>query len=102
MGGRAGGGGDDELVRGGGGHGGGGDARAGEDSDEARRGLVDFDRIEDMLNHSPQSDHRMTGRVTPLAAPLLLEYGRVPITGQARERLAEAEAAALMAEAGLA
>jgi ATP-dependent helicase Lhr and Lhr-like helicase len=71
-------------------------------ADEARRGLVDFDRIEDMLNHSPQSDHRMTGRVTPLAAPLLLEYGRVPITGQARERLAEAEAAALMAEAGLA
>ena len=71
-------------------------------ADEARRGLVDFDRIEDMLNHSPESDHRMTGRVTPLAAPLLLEYGRVPITGQARERLAEAEAAALMAEAGLA
>lgn len=70
-------------------------------AEEARRGLVDFDRIEDMLNHSPRHDHRMTGRVTPLAAPLLLEFGRVPITGAGRERLAEAEAAALMAEAGL-
>ncbi|MCT4331356.1 ligase-associated DNA damage response DEXH box helicase [Paracoccus sp. YLB-12] len=71
-------------------------------ADEARRGLVDFDRIEDMLNHSPQHDHRMLDRVTPLAAPLLLEVGRVPIAGQGRERLAEEEAAALMAEAGLA
>ncbi|MFC3628849.1 ligase-associated DNA damage response DEXH box helicase [Paracoccus angustae] len=70
-------------------------------ADEARRGLVDFDRIEDMLNHSPRHDHRMLDRVTPLAAPLLLEFGRVPIAGQGRERLAEAEAAALMAEAGL-
>lgn len=68
---------------------------------EARRGLVDFDRIEDMLDHSPHHDHRILDRVTPLAAPLLLEFGRVPIAGQGRERLAEAEAAALMAEAGL-
>ncbi|TBN40340.1 ligase-associated DNA damage response DEXH box helicase [Paracoccus subflavus] len=70
-------------------------------ADEARRGLVDFGRIEDMLDHSPHHDHRMLDRVTPLAAPLLLEFGRVPIAGQGRERLAEAEAAALMAEAGL-
>ena len=71
-------------------------------ADEARRGLVDFDRIEEMLDRSPRHDHRMLDRVTPLAAPLLLEVGRVPIQGQGRERLAEAEAAALMAEAGLA
>ncbi|WP_347139127.1 ligase-associated DNA damage response DEXH box helicase [Paracoccus sp. SSK6] len=71
-------------------------------AEEARRGLVDFDRIEEMLDHSPRHDHRMLDRVTPLAAPLLLEFGRVPIAGQGRERLAEAEAAALMAEAGLA
>ena len=70
-------------------------------ADEARRGLVDFDRIEDMLARSPGRDHRMLDRVSPLAAPLLLEVGRVPIAGQGRERLAEAEAAALMAEAGL-
>jgi ATP-dependent Lhr-like helicase len=69
---------------------------------EARRGLVDFDRIEDMLNTSPHHDHRLLDRVTPLAAPLLLEVGRVPIAGKGRERLAQAEAAALMAEAGLA
>ncbi|MFV0383544.1 ligase-associated DNA damage response DEXH box helicase [Paracoccus sp. (in: a-proteobacteria)] len=71
-------------------------------ADEARRGLVDFDRIDEMLDRSPRHDHRMPGRVTPLAAPLLLEVGKVPISGQGRERLAEAEAAALMAEAGLA
>ncbi|MDP5306530.1 ligase-associated DNA damage response DEXH box helicase [Paracoccus spongiarum] len=71
-------------------------------ADEARRGLVDFDRIEDMLDSSPRLDHRMQHRVTPLAAPLMLEVGRVPIAGQGRERLAEEEAAALMVEAGLA
>ena len=46
-------------------------------------------------------DHRLLQRVSPLAAPLMLELGRVPIAGQGRERMAEAEAAALMAEAGL-
>ncbi|MFD1881715.1 ligase-associated DNA damage response DEXH box helicase [Paracoccus pacificus] len=69
---------------------------------EAGRGLVDFGRIEEMLDRSPLIEHRRLDRVTPLAAPLLLEVGRVPIKGQGRERLAEAEAAALMAEAGLA
>jgi ATP-dependent Lhr-like helicase len=71
-------------------------------AEEARRGLVDFDRIEDMLDSSLRHDHRLLDRVTPLAAPLLLEVGRVPIAGKGRERLAEVEAAALMAEAGLA
>ncbi len=71
-------------------------------SDEARRGLVDFDRIDEMLDRSPLLDHRMLTRVPPLAAPLLLEVGRVPIAGQGRERLAEAEAAAMMADVGLA
>ncbi|MEE2862539.1 MAG: helicase-related protein, partial [Pseudomonadota bacterium] len=70
-------------------------------ADEARRGLVDFDRIEEMLARTDRIDHRMLDRVSPLAAPLLLEMGRVPIAGQGRERMAEAEAAALMAEAGL-
>lgn len=70
-------------------------------AEEARRGLVDFDRIEEMLDRSPIHQHRMLDRVTPLAAPLLLEVGKVPIAGQGRERLAEEQAAALMAEAGL-
>ncbi|AGT11049.1 ligase-associated DNA damage response DEXH box helicase [Paracoccus aminophilus] len=68
---------------------------------EAARGLVDFGRIEEMLARSPERSHRLLDRVPPMAAPLLLEVGQVPIKGQARERLAEAEAARLMAEAGL-
>ena len=70
-------------------------------ADEAGRGLVDFGRIEEMLARSPRLDHRMLDRVSPLAAPLLLEMGAVPIRGEGRERLARIEAEALMAEAGL-
>ena len=68
---------------------------------EAGRGLVDFGRIEEMLDRSPRLEHRMLDRVSPLAAPLMLEMGRVRIDGQGRMRLAEAEAAAMMADAGL-
>lgn len=68
---------------------------------EAARGLVDFGRIEEMLDRSPRFEHRMLDRVSPLAAPLLLEMGRVRIDGQGRARLAEAEAEAMMAAAGL-
>lgn len=70
-------------------------------ADEAGRGLVDFGRIEEMLSRSPRRDHRLLDRVSPLAAPLLLEVGRVPIRGEGRERLARIEAETLMAEAGL-
>ena len=70
--------------------------------EEAMRGLVDFSRIEAMLA-------RVRGRidlvrlrsVTPFAAPLFLEPGRIPVQGQAQERLAEAAAQRLMAAAGL-
>lgn len=68
---------------------------------EAARGLVDFGRIEEMLARSPRREHRMLERVSPLAAPLLLEVGRVPIRGEGRERLAQIEAETLMREAGL-
>ena len=69
---------------------------------EAERGLVDFGRIEELLD-------RIDGRiqlihaphVTPMAAPLLLEVGKVPIMGSGRERLIEEDAADLMAEAGI-
>ncbi len=70
-------------------------------ADEAGRGLVDFGRIEEMLARSPRREHRMLDRVSPLAAPLLLEVGKVPIGGEGRERLARIEAEALMREAGL-
>ena len=69
---------------------------------EAERGLVDFGRIEELLE-------RIAGRiklvhaphVTPMAAPLLLEVGKVSIIGAGRDRLAEEDAADLMTEAGI-
>ena len=70
---------------------------------EALRGLVDFGRIEEMLSRTAgRVDHVQTARVTPLAAPLLLEVGKVPVIGAGQDRLVEAEAAALMQAAGLA
>ncbi|MFV0358684.1 ligase-associated DNA damage response DEXH box helicase [Tropicimonas sp.] len=70
--------------------------------EEARRGLVDFGRIEEMIARvEGRIDLLRLDRVTPFAAPILLEVGKVPIAGQARERLIAEEAARLMAEAGL-
>ncbi|WP_136684719.1 ligase-associated DNA damage response DEXH box helicase [Falsirhodobacter xinxiangensis] len=70
--------------------------------EEAERGLVDFSRIEEMLERNHGIDLVRRERVTPLAAPLMLEMGRVPVMGAARERLMEAEAERLMIAAGLA
>ncbi len=71
--------------------------------EEALRGLVDFGRIEEMLARTAgRIDHVTLDRVTPLAAPLFLEAGRVPVVGRAVERVLEDEAERLMAEAGLA
>ena len=70
--------------------------------EEAMRGLVDFARIEEMLERSKgRIDHVILDRVTPLAAPLFLEPGRIPIVGEGRERILAAEAERLMLEAGL-
>ena len=70
--------------------------------DEAMKGLVDFGRIENMLDRTDgRIDHMILNRVTPLAAPLFLEPGRVPVFGEGRERLVEDEAAKLMQAAGL-
>ena len=69
---------------------------------EAMRGLVDFGRIRLMLDDTRgRIDFMTLPRVTPLAAPMFLEMGRVPIKGAAEERLLAAETAALMATAGL-
>lgn len=71
--------------------------------EEAMRGLVDFARIEEMLARvGGRIDLLRLRSVTPLAAPLFLEPGRIPVQGEGRDRLAEAAAARLMAEAGLA
>ncbi|WP_375280299.1 ligase-associated DNA damage response DEXH box helicase [Pseudooctadecabacter sp.] len=70
--------------------------------EEAMRGLVDFGRVEDMLKRTAgQVDHMRLRRVTPLAAPLFLEPGRIPVWGEGRERLMQDRAAELMDEAGL-
>jgi ATP-dependent Lhr-like helicase len=70
--------------------------------EEAMRGLVDFGRIEEMLARTRgRIDHVILDRVTPLAAPLFLEPGRVPIHGEGRERMLAEEAARLMEAAGL-
>ena len=46
-------------------------------------------------------DHVRLDRVTPLAAPLRLEAGRVPVAGEASERLIAEKADELLADAGL-
>ena len=70
---------------------------------EAERGLVDFSRIEDLLERvAGRIDLHPLDRPSPFAAPLLLERGRVPIMGEGRAELAEAEARELMRAAGLA
>jgi ATP-dependent Lhr-like helicase len=70
--------------------------------DEALRGLVDFARIEALLDRvGDRIDLVRAPHVTPFAAPLLLEVGKVPIQGQGRERMAEDAARALLRAAGL-
>ena len=70
--------------------------------EEAMKGLVDFGRIEEMLARTRGAvDHVKLDRVTPLAAPLFLEMGKVPVNGAANERLLAAETTRLMATAGL-
>ncbi|MEM7670575.1 MAG: DNA ligase-associated DEXH box helicase, partial [Pseudomonadota bacterium] len=60
---------------------------------EAQRGLVDFGRIEEMISRSGRIEHVAADRVTPFAAPLLLEAGRVPIRGGRAEEMLLDEAA---------
>jgi len=69
---------------------------------EAMRGLVDFGRIEEMLDRvAGRITLRRLPRVSPLAAPLFLEAGRMPVEGAAQERLLAEESARLMDAAGL-
>lgn len=70
--------------------------------EEAMRGLVDFSRLEAMLARiDGRIDHLHLPRVSPLAAPLFLEPGKIPVEGAGRERLAEDAARALLRAAGL-
>ena len=70
--------------------------------EEAMRGLVDFSRIESMIARiGDRIDLVRLDRVSPLAAPLLLEVGKVPVKGAAEERLLAEESARLLHTAGL-
>ncbi|WP_170379085.1 ligase-associated DNA damage response DEXH box helicase [Ruegeria atlantica] len=70
--------------------------------EEAMRGLVDFGRIEAMIARiGDRIDLLRLDRVSPLAAPLFLEVGKVPVKGAAEERLLAEESARLMQAAGL-
>ncbi|KAA9010274.1 ligase-associated DNA damage response DEXH box helicase [Histidinibacterium aquaticum] len=70
--------------------------------EEALRGLVDFGRVEEMLTRTAgRIDHVDLDRVTPLAAPLFLEPGRIPVAASGAQRMLEEEAARLMEAAGL-
>ncbi|SNR25389.1 ligase-associated DNA damage response DEXH box helicase [Puniceibacterium sediminis] len=70
--------------------------------EEAMRGLVDFARIREMAARvGGRIDHVTLDRVSPLAAPLFLEPGRVPVRGSADERLLAEEVARLMDTSGL-
>ena len=69
---------------------------------EAMRGLIDFGRIEEMITRiDGRIDLLRLPRVTPFAAPLFLEHGRMPVEGAAQERLLAEETEKLMAAAGL-
>ncbi|MCV6825282.1 MULTISPECIES: ligase-associated DNA damage response DEXH box helicase [Halocynthiibacter] len=70
--------------------------------EEAMRGLVDFSRIEEMLTRTNgKLLTKRLERVSPLAAPLLLEIGNVPVRGSAQERLLTEEAERMLSEVGL-
>jgi ATP-dependent Lhr-like helicase len=71
--------------------------------EEAMRGLIDFSRIDALLARiDSRIELKRLNRVTPLAAPLFFEPGRIPVHGEGRDRLASAQAQALMEAAGLA
>ncbi|MEI4487696.1 ligase-associated DNA damage response DEXH box helicase [Frigidibacter sp. MR17.14] len=70
--------------------------------DAALSGLVDFGRIDEMLDRTRgRRDLLRLDRVPPLAAPMFLERGRVPIAGAGRERLLADAAEQLLQAAGL-
>ena len=64
--------------------------------------MVDFGRIEAMVARiGDRIDLLRLDRVSPLAAPLFLEVGKVPVKGSAEERLLAEESARLLQKAGL-
>ena len=72
-------------------------------SEEAMKGLVDFGRITEMMTRTAgKVDLLRLDHVSPLAAPMFLEMGRVPIQGEGRERIIAEETEKLLNSVGLA
>lgn len=68
---------------------------------DIRNGLLDFSRVEDALAQFPSTRLLRLDRVSPLAAPLLLEMGRIKILGTGSEIAAMRLAKQLMRDSGL-
>ena len=66
---------------------------------DAATGLLDITRLSDMLRRiRGRITHEALDRVSPLAVPVLLEIGREPIHGEAREEVLRVAADELIAE----
>jgi ATP-dependent Lhr-like helicase len=67
---------------------------------DAAAGLLDIARLGDLLSRiKGHLLHRKLERISPLAVPVMLEIGRVPIYGQANEELLRDAADEIIAEA---
>jgi ATP-dependent helicase Lhr and Lhr-like helicase len=67
---------------------------------DASSGLLDLDRLAQMLSRvRGRIVHKRLDRMSPLAAPVMLEIGREPIFGEAREAILAEAADALIGEA---
>ena len=67
---------------------------------DAARGLMDLRRLSDLLTRiRGRIVHHGLDRVSPLGVPILLEIGREPVYGEARDVLIAEEAERLMGEA---
>jgi ATP-dependent Lhr-like helicase len=68
---------------------------------DAASGLLDVRRLADMLARiRGHIVHKALDRISPLAVPVLLEIGREPVQGEARESLLAEAVAELLAEGG--
>jgi ATP-dependent Lhr-like helicase len=68
---------------------------------DARTSLAELDRLQKMAEDFAQPKLVRLKRVSPLAAPLLMEFGRVKLFGEGSEELARRMAEDLMQQSGL-
>jgi ATP-dependent Lhr-like helicase len=67
---------------------------------DAARGLLDIERLGGMLKRIKRHIiHKPLDRISPLAVPVLLDIGKVPVFGEARESAMADAADELMQEA---